>query len=43
MGSRYLEIQPAKGERQRASENVNVPVGCKVLFVKNLPYSISEE
>jgi len=25
------------------SNNISVPVGCKVLFVKGLPYEISEE
>jgi len=38
-----LEIQPAKGQKEEVRKNISVPVGCKILFVKNLPYDISEE
>lgn len=44
MGSRYLEMKPAKGKSQEVvNKKVNIPVGCKRLFVKNLPYEIEEE
>jgi nucleolin len=43
IGERYLDIKPAKGEKVIDSSTVSIPVGCKVLFVKNLPYEIEEE
>lgn len=44
MGSRYLEMRPAKGKSQEVvNKKVNIPVGCKRLFVKGLPYEIEEE
>lgn len=40
LAGRYLDVRPAKGEKTRDSADISVPVGCKVLFVKNLPYEI---
>lgn len=41
LGDRYLTITAAKGLKKK--EEANIPVGCKVLFVKNLPYEITEK
>jgi|LakMenE18May11ns_1017448.scaffolds.fasta_scaffold6722519_1 RNA recognition motif-containing protein len=44
MGTRYLDIKPAKGKSSGPiNKKVNIPVGCKRLFVKNLPYDLEEE
>jgi hypothetical protein len=37
MGKRYLTVEPAKGDKID-NEMPNIPVGCKSLFVKGLPY-----
>jgi hypothetical protein len=37
MGERYLTVAPAKGDK--IDNGIpSVPVGCKNLFVKGLPY-----
>lgn len=43
IGTRYLDIKPAKGQKVEPPRKVSVPVGCKVLFIKNLPYEMTEE
>jgi hypothetical protein len=40
LGNRYLDISTAKGAKKPENTNAVIPVGCKVLFVKNLPYDI---
>lgn len=43
MGTRYLDIKEAKGKAAPVpNKNVIVPVGCKRLFAKNLPYDLEE-
>ena len=51
MGQRYVEVQPATGEGMGGAavaasgrrEGVEQPLGCRTVFVKNLPYDVSEE
>jgi hypothetical protein len=38
LGERYLTINQARGIKKPDVENVKIPIGCKVMFVKNLPY-----
>lgn len=42
MGGRYLTVTQAKGEKH-VTPPPSIPAGCKVLFVKGLPYEIKEE
>ncbi len=43
MGSRYLIIQPSKGKGKKIVHWKKPPEGCRTVFVKGLPYDISEE
>eukprot|EP00826_Nyctotherus_ovalis_P038085 TRINITY_DN3542_c0_g1_i7.p1 TRINITY_DN3542_c0_g1~~TRINITY_DN3542_c0_g1_i7.p1 ORF type:complete len:140 (+),score=29.50 TRINITY_DN3542_c0_g1_i7:300-719(+) len=43
MGGRYLVIQPSKGKSKTAVYWKKTPEGCRTIFVKGLPYDISEE
>ena len=50
LGQRYVEVQPATGEGMGSAaiaagrrEGVEQPLGCRTVFVKNLPYDVSEE
>ena len=44
LGSRYLSVQPVNAKRSVSSAPAkDPPKGCKVLFVKNLPYEVDEE
>lgn len=43
MGQRYLKVELAVGEKTPAPATEEPPIGCKTLFVKNLPYDITEE
>jgi nucleolin len=41
IGTRYVNIRPAKGQKEVEPHSGNIPVGCKRIFVKNLPYTIT--
>jgi len=43
MGSRYLIIQPSKGKNRKIVQWKKAPEGCKTVFVKGLPFDITEE
>lgn len=44
MGNRYLDIKAAKGKNDNSKiYKVTIPVGCKRLFVKNLPYTMVDD
>lgn len=47
MGQRYLKIELSKGEantnHMRKADTNEVPEGCKTIFIKNLPYDITEQ
>ena len=43
MGQRYLKVEQAAGEKLPPAPTEEPPIGCKTLFVKNLPYDITEE
>lgn len=42
LNGRYINVTKAKGEKEARAPS-NIPVGCKTLFVKGLPYQIKEE
>ena len=39
LGNRYLTVSKAQGEKE-VKGVPSIPVGCKTLFVKGLPYDI---
>ncbi len=45
IGARYVEIQPSKGrgQKQLAHAGTKPPEDCHNVFVKGLPYQITEE
>ena len=49
MGARYLKIELSKGENNddkknsRKADTMEVPEGCKNIFIKNLPYDLTEQ
>ena len=47
VGDRYINVQLAKGEKikeyVRRADNEEIPLNCKTVFVKNLPYDVTEE
>jgi len=48
LGQRYLKVEFSKGEKKeeinsRKADFHDVPDGCKTIFIKNLPYDITEQ
>ena len=44
MKGRYLSVQPARSRQRQSSGTARArPSGCRTLFVKNLPYTLTEQ
>ncbi|KRX10441.1 hypothetical protein PPERSA_08743 [Pseudocohnilembus persalinus] len=45
IGSRYIDISKAKGEKanEKQIDKKDIPEDCTTIFVKNLPYNITED
>ena len=49
LGSRYLKIELSKGENNeekansRKADTMEIPDGCKNIFIKNLSYDLTEQ
>jgi nucleolin len=44
MNKRYIVIEKSKGKREREVPKVeNLSEECKTIFIKNLPYEITED
>ena len=47
IGQRYLKVEFSKGEKDekasRKADSQEIPDGCKTIFIKNLPYDITEQ
>ena len=48
IGQRYLKVEFSKGEKEeekstRKADSQETPDGCKTIFIKNLPYDITEQ